>query len=159
MLGVSWACRHRSDRTANWRQFVPRPEAMRRHRGTPCIEWRRFGGFASACSSNWRIASERLRACPIDVKLSRATPVSSHRYTHETPSRRDPCGCVHQPEQRQKHAPLGQTTALNATAPFWAKTCLSDRLPSVESTIFYASLLHLFVFCCVFHSVRPFMSP
>jgi hypothetical protein len=49
----------------------------------PCIQWRRFGGFASACSSNWRIASERFRVCPIDVKLSRATPVSAHRYTHE----------------------------------------------------------------------------
>jgi hypothetical protein len=33
-----------------------------------------FGGFASACSSNWRRASERFRACPIDVKLSRAHP-------------------------------------------------------------------------------------
>ena len=42
---------------------------------------------------------------------------------------------------------------------FLGETCLSDRLPSVESTIFYASLLHLFVFCCLFHSARPFMSP
>src|SRR6516162_5684753 len=58
---------------------VPRQcDAIAEH---PCIQWRRFGGFASACSSNWRIASERFRACPIDVKLSRVTPVSSHRHT------------------------------------------------------------------------------
>jgi hypothetical protein len=74
-IGVNFSC-------------VPRQcDAIAEH---PCIQWRRFGGFASACSSNWRIASERLRACPIDVKLSRATPVSAHRYTHETPLTKGP---------------------------------------------------------------------
>ena len=60
--------------------------------------------------------------------------------------------------RRQKRAP-SVTQQLSTRPHLLGETCLSDRLPRVESTIFYASLLHLFVFCCLFHSARPFMSP